>query len=169
MANPSNLEGHQTRLKKLQATLPPEKVAKAYVGGGTEYDEQNIGWIEEEAIRRHVALNMASVVDIGCGIGRLTRLLLDCNLKAYLGIDILDPILYEAKKVAKDHAHFTFANVRNFKIPRLDGSVDVVCGFSLITHLLDEQAYLYFAETARVLKPGGLALFSFVDFNHPRH
>ena len=39
----------------------------------------------------------------------------------------------------------------------------------VITHLLDEDVFVYFRECARVLRRGGVAVFSFLDFAHPRH
>jgi SAM-dependent methyltransferase len=40
----------------------------------------------------------------------------------------------------------------------------MVCFFSVFTHLLHEQSYLYLQEAKRVLRPGGKILFSFLDF-----
>ncbi len=169
MASSDNVAGHEARLKKLTSTLPPDKVASAYVGGGAEYDPVPIGWVEEEVLRRHAELDGANVADVGCGVGRLTRYMLEAGVKSYLGIDILDPILDEARKVAAGRPEFRFENVRNFTIPVPDGSLDVVCGFSLITHLLDEETYRYFEDAARVISPNGLIVFSFLDFAHKRH
>lgn len=55
------------------------------------------------------------------------------------------------------------------KIPLDDSSVDIITCFSVFTHLLHEETYVYLAEMRRVLKPGGKIVFSFLDFSIPEH
>lgn len=169
MANPQNLTGHRARYDFLRKKLPPDKVGFAYVGGGDKIDPALVGFIEEELIRRHHALDDAHVVDLGCGVGRLTRYLVDSPVRSYLGIDIIPEILADAEKVGVARPTFRFALTDSCSIPEQDGKADIICGFSLITHLLDEETFVYFQESARVLKRGGTAVFSFLDFSHPRH
>ena len=45
----------------------------------------------------------------------------------------------------------------------------MVCFFSVFTHLLYEQSYLYLQEARRVLKPNGKIIFSFLEFAIPVH
>jgi SAM-dependent methyltransferase len=45
----------------------------------------------------------------------------------------------------------------------------MVCAFSVFTHLLHEQSFLYLQEAKRVLKPGGKAVFSFLEFHIYSH
>ena len=59
MANPQNVAGHLARLDFLKKTLPSDKVGFAYVGGGDKVDPNVIGFLEEEAIRRHHSLEKA--------------------------------------------------------------------------------------------------------------
>jgi 2-polyprenyl-3-methyl-5-hydroxy-6-metoxy-1,4-benzoquinol methylase len=169
MANANNIAGHQTRLDHLKQHLPPDKVGAAYVGGGDRIDPAIVGYMEEEAIRRHRSLDGAYVIDVGCGIGRLTKYLMTAGIARYLGTDILPEILEQARALTPGQEEFQFRIVRDFTIPEADGQADIVCGFSLITHLLDEEVFLYFRETARVLKPNGIAVFSYLDFKHPIH
>jgi SAM-dependent methyltransferase len=44
-----------------------------------------------------------------------------------------------------------------------------VCFFSVLTHLRNEESYLYLEEARRVLKPGGRIVFSFLDFSQGPH
>jgi SAM-dependent methyltransferase len=169
VANPNNIEGHSARLDFLKKTLAPEEVGYAYVGGGKAADQDRIGFTEEEAIRRRHPLADAYVIDLGCGIGRLTRYLIDSPVARYLGTDILPEILDQARSVAAEHRNFRFALARDCRIPERDGQADIVCAFSLMTHLLDEEVFVYFRETARVLKRGGVAAFSFLDYSLPAH
>jgi SAM-dependent methyltransferase len=45
----------------------------------------------------------------------------------------------------------------------------MVCFFSVLTHLLHEQSYLYLEEAKRVLKPDGRIVFSFLEFRMAFH
>ena len=40
-------------------------------------------------------------------------------------------------------------------IPAPDGEADMVCFFSVLTHLLHEESYVYLQDARRVLKPTG--------------
>ncbi len=162
----ANVEGHRSKYEMLKRSLPPEEVGKTFVGGG---DPVQIGFIELEVIRRFKPLEGASVVDIGCGIGRLTQHMLHENISTYLGIDIIPEIMAEAAEKAKDDPRFGFAIAENCKIPAEDASVDIIVAYSVITHLLDEESYEYFQEFRRVLKPGGVVIISFLDFMYKDH
>jgi 2-polyprenyl-3-methyl-5-hydroxy-6-metoxy-1,4-benzoquinol methylase len=86
-------------------------------------------------------LKGAFVVDIGCGIGRLTQHLLQEDLD----VDIIPVIMQKAIDSAEGDA-LSFALGENCRIPREDASCDTVVGSSVIAHLLDEEAYAYFVE-----------------------
>lgn len=53
--------------------------------------------------------------------------------------------------------------MEGFTIPEDDGRADIVCFFSVLTHLLHEQSYIYLQEVRRVLKPTGKIVFSFLE------
>jgi 2-polyprenyl-3-methyl-5-hydroxy-6-metoxy-1,4-benzoquinol methylase len=170
VANPDNLLGHRARYESLKKKMPADKLGFAYVGSVAGSDSAaEIGFREEEILRHYHELDGAYVIDLGCGIGRLTRYLADSPVARYLGTDILPEILAEAQKSAASRDTFSFAIAENFQIPEDDNKADIVCAFSLMTHLLDTEVRIYFRETARVLKPGGVAIFSFLDFALPQH
>jgi len=64
---------------------------------------------------------------------------------------------------------FGFVLHRELSIPRGDNSADIVCAFSLFTHLLQAETYIYLEECARILKPNGRIVFSFMEFAEPAH
>jgi 2-polyprenyl-3-methyl-5-hydroxy-6-metoxy-1,4-benzoquinol methylase len=132
-------------------------------------DVHRIGFMERTIAARHHALAGASVVDIGCGVGRLTRYLVPENLGAYLGTDVVPEALALAKAPTNGAAMFRFETVESCVIPAEDASADIVCGFSVITHLLDEHIVDYFSEARRVLRPNGSVVFSYLDFASPLH
>lgn len=62
-----------------------------------------------------------------------------------------------------------FARLVASLIPQPDASADMVSAFSLFTHLLHAETYVYLGEAARVLKAGGRIVFSFLEFAEPDH
>jgi SAM-dependent methyltransferase len=160
-----NLAGHRAKYDHLARNLAADEVGRTYVGPG---DPVLVGYTELEVIRAHCSLSGA-VVDVGCGIGRLTQHLVDEPIASYLGLDIIPEILEEARATAAGDARFRFAIAAQCRIPAADESVDLVVGFSVITHLMDEEVFEYLQDASRVLRSGALAIFSFLDLDLPPH
>ena len=119
------------------------------------------------AILRHYGLRAdASVVDVGCGPGRLAHALDGFLTGPYLGTDPIAPFLRAARRSVTG-PNFRFERVREIAIPAPDGSVDVVAFFSVFTHLLFEHTYQYLEEAKRVLAPRGFIVFSFHELASP--
>jgi SAM-dependent methyltransferase len=165
-ATSNNLAGHRAKYDHLSRTLPADEVGPAYVGGG---DPVLHGFKELEVLRAHAELTDAAVIDVGCGIGRLTQHLVAQPIRSYLGLDIIPEVLKEAVARAAGDRRFRFAVPAECVIPADDVSSEIVVGFSLITHLMDEEAFDYIREASRVLRPSRVAIFSFLDFNLPTH
>lgn len=165
MVDTNNIAGHRAFLESLLRAKPRDQALTEYVG----LADLSIGHREKEAIARHHDLDNAYVVDIGCGIGRLTAFMPEEPIRKYLGTDILPEVLDEARRKANGDPRFGFQPVTTMTIPEVDGAADIVCAFSVMTHLLDEQVFSYFQEAARVLVSGGVAVFSFFDFSLPSH
>lgn len=119
-----------------------------------------------------------AVLELGCGHGRTARGLLDYlrSPGRYVGLDV-DRVRIEDAQARIEarfpNFQFVLADVRNrhynpkgrvraesYAFPLPDASFDVVYAASLFTHLLPPETRRYFAESARVLKPGGHCLFS---------
>ncbi len=117
------------------------------------------------------------VLDIGCGIGRMARVLVPVLRPpgAYAGFDV-NPAAVEwcTRRYRSTPAPFAFqsVDVRNgfynpggrvapseFVFPYGDGQFDLAIATSVFTHLLPDAAAQYLSEAARVLRPGG-RLFS---------
>ncbi|MGC4106893.1 MAG: hypothetical protein QM753_11150 [Thermomicrobiales bacterium] len=45
----------------------------------------------------------------------------------------------------------------------------MMSAFSVFTHLLPEETYLYLQDAHRALRPGGLVIMSFLEFACPGH
>lgn len=119
-----------------------------------------------------------AVLDIGCGLARvaipLQRVL---TRGTYDGFDIVPDIIHwNAVNITGVSPHFRFrcveagsssynpasaAPAASVTFPYPDASFTLAVATSLFSHLTAEATRRYFAETARVLKPGGRALFTF--------
>jgi ubiquinone/menaquinone biosynthesis C-methylase UbiE len=108
------------------------------------------------------------VIDVGCGSGRLAVPLSSYLTGGYLGTDVVPDLLtYASGLVGRPDWRFEVAD--GFTIPAADQSADIVCFFSVFTHLLHEESYAYLLEARRVLKPTGRIVFSFLEFALPSH
>jgi SAM-dependent methyltransferase len=119
------------------------------------------------------------LLEIGCGLGRVAfplRYLLSREGR-YEGFEIVREkveFLQKHFQPLYPNFRFTWANVRNtyynptgeieahqYRFPYSEGSFDLMFAASVFTHMLPQNTAHYFAEAARVLKPGGRCLFSF--------
>ena len=158
---------------------PPSLVA--FVGG---HDFKRVG----EVYRQHL-INLAhlrpehSVLDVGCGVGRvavaLTRFLYPDS--AYRGIDVTSSgIEWCRKQITSRYPNFRFewCDVYNavynaagkqrastYRFPFDDYTFDLVFLTSVFTHMLPADFERYVSETSRVLKPGGRCLATFFILN----
>ena len=163
MAEPHFVEDYTKLVHGLMATHPLEEAMSRAVGGAYEA----IGAIER-AIVRHAGLRDGmSLVDLGCGSGRLASKLGEAIHANYTGIDIVPELLDYAK--SKAPADYRFMLNRTLNLPLPTGSADMVCAFSLFTHLHQAETFLYLEDARRVLHPGGKVVFSFLEFAEPSH
>jgi SAM-dependent methyltransferase len=113
------------------------------------------------------------VLDIGCGIGRMARVLVPVLRPpgSYDGFDIAEPGIRWCQGHYRDTPvpfRFEHADLHNsvynpagrerpesYRFPYEDGSFDLAIATSVFTHLLPEAADHYLAEAARVLAPNG--------------
>jgi len=109
----------------------------------------DVGW-RRRAVGELRLPGGALIADLACGTGDLCDELLACGYRA-VGFDFSHGMLRNARTGA------TVAEADVLRLPLADGRVDgATCGFALrnVTDLTE-----LFAETARVLRPGGRAAF----------
>ena len=136
-----------------------EAMSRAVGGGGYEH----VGGVEA-AIVRHCGLRDGqSLVDLGCGSGRLPAALGKQVSIDYCGIDVVKALLDYARKKAP--ANYRFILNRSLSVPLPEASFDMASAFSLFTHLLHHESYIYLQELRRVVRPGGQVVFSFLEFS----
>lgn len=151
--------------------LTPPRRLSLYVGHG---DFRATGEEFLGLFRQLVDLRAQDrVLDIGCGIGRMARVLVPVLRPpgSYDGFDIAQGGIRWCQAHYRDTPapfRFEHADVRNsvynaagadtpetYRFPYDDNAFDVAIATSVFTHLLPEAADHYLAQAARVLAPKG--------------
>lgn len=99
-----------------------------------------------------------TVLDLGCGIGRLTASLGE-RAKRVVGIDVSAQMLRRAQTQAATQSSIALIQASAGFLPFRDVSFDVIIASYVLQHILDDTLFdCAVGEIARVLRPGGLAL-----------
>lgn len=107
-----------------------------------------------------------TLVDLGCGTGRLAVQVIPTLAGGhYVGIDIASSMLDHARALIEARhpappCRVTWQQQRSEVFDLADASVDVMCAFSVFTHMEHEDTYRYLVSARRVVRPGGRFLFS---------
>lgn len=155
------VEDYEAHVKNLLATKPLDEAMSDAVGGHYHL----IGDIEKNIVIYAGLKDGMKLIDYGCGSGRLANALSDKLKVEYVGIDIVDDLLNYAK--SKSPREYVFLKHQELSVPAYDNSVDMICAFSLFTHLLQAETYIYMEDMHRVLKVGGRLVFSYLEFDVP--
>jgi SAM-dependent methyltransferase len=155
--------------------IPPKGII--FTGSG-DYTE-----IGNQFLRHFIELGNLqsnhSVLDVGCGIGRmavpLTSYLSEHG--SYQGFDIVPSGINWCKKaITSRHPNFNFqlADIRNdtynpggqheapdYRFPYPDNHFDFTLLTSIFTHMLPPDLENYLSEIARTLKPGGRCIITY--------
>lgn len=133
------------------------------VGGSYEA----IGNIQAEILLKLGLKRGMRLADVGCGSGRTATALSEQIDVEYEGFDVVRSLLnYAAEKSPRK---YKFILNRAVSLPVKDKTYDMVCAFSLFTHLLHEETFIYMSDIYRTLKEGGRLVFSFLEFSMPIH
>jgi len=115
------------------------------------------------------------VLDIGCGAGKMARFFALNPKLQYTGFDVYRPAIDWCRKAFSPICgkRFRFEHFNGYSamynpggsvatseycFPVADNSIDLALGASIFTHLTEVDMRHYLAETARALKPAGVAL-----------
>jgi SAM-dependent methyltransferase len=125
-----------------------------------------------------------SVLDYGCGCGRLARQLLRAGHapRKYVGIDPHKGMIEWCRANITPHApafefkhHDVFQEFMNpegsldpVPLPVDDGSVTLYLAWSVFTHLMQPDAEFSLRELSRVLHPSGIAITTWFIFDKTR-
>ena len=136
---------------------------KHFDGQAAEYDQRDTyyysrnGKISCRDIAEQVrGLPYEALLDVGCGTGFLTELLIKQWPARYCGVDLSDEMIRVAKEKQLDGAEFVVSSAD--KLPYPDETFDIVtCSQSFHHYPYPEKAM---QEAWRVLKKGGLYILS---------
>jgi SAM-dependent methyltransferase len=153
-------EGYRTedRLRAILPSYPPEEVQCRFAGASgddTMRDAFAIHQLVKSLAAQHLGRPLESVLEFGCGWGRIVRLFVrDVAPDRLWGIDCL-PAAIEICKTTNPHA--TFRLVDPFPPTTIaDGTFDLVYAYSVFSHLSEAAHLAWLGEFNRILKPGGL-------------
>lgn len=113
-----------------------------------------------DLVDKHLPERTLSVGEWGCGVGRIIRHMRPINprIERCIGMD------YDPRMVAWCSQHIPGVEfVRNHLMPPTtirDGYFDAVYCFSVLTHLSESAHHAWVAEMRRMIRPGGLFLFT---------
>ena len=165
-------------LPETEDILPPQKFVDR-VGG----DYHVVGRRAFRYLSEYVNLQPEmSVLDIGCGCGRLAVPLSSFLASEYRGLDVApDMIDWCRKNISPRNPHFQFdaADIYNalynpsgsltaetFRLPYESESFDVIVLISVFTHLLPGTVSNYLREASRTLRSNGRILATFFLVNN---
>jgi len=109
--------------------------------------------------KQHKDINQISILDYGCGDGKLFPNLVRLGIPAdsIHGIEVSNARIERCKSIG-------FQNVQylplNQKLPYPDHSFDIINYLEVIEHVPASEIDFYLSEMARVLKPGGAAIIT---------
>ncbi|HEY0607466.1 MAG TPA: class I SAM-dependent methyltransferase, partial [Herpetosiphonaceae bacterium] len=107
---------------------------------GAEFDA--FGVIERDLLIQYGLQPDDYVIDIGCGSGRLVKPLAHYLRGRYLGIDIVPDLVDYARSLV-ERPDWRFEVAEGLTIPEQDEQANIVCFFSVFTHLLHEHSFIY--------------------------
>ena len=129
-----------------------------FATGRVEIDSQ-LAALEASGYPRARAL----ALDFGCGPGRLSRALAR-SFTAVIGVDVSASMIATARALNGDVASIEFRENASARLQGVaDASVDFVFSHITLQHIPATLAAGYVEEFFRVLAPGGVAVFQFVD------
>ena len=160
------IEAHETNRGPAEGIPVPPPHLRVQVTG--RHAERG-AWLAEGAtdanlirsmLRRNEAPleTMDAVLDFGCGCGRVARNWSELGGPEVHGADVSR----RAVRWCRRNLSFmrTVRSGPEPPLPYADGKFDFVYALSVFTHLPDETARRWLLELTRVLRPGGLLLFT---------
>jgi SAM-dependent methyltransferase len=129
-------------------------------------DYDTTGRLNLELLRMEGLKPGDTLVDLGCGTGRLAvHAVPMLEGGRYIGIDISRTMLRHARAALRERVksapcsvEFRHQRTPEFLLP--DRSVEMVCAFSVFTHMEHEDNYRYLQGVRRIIRDDGRFIFS---------
>lgn len=159
MRTPHFVNEYETFTRDLIANQPLDVAMARAVGGG---NPDIAGRVELAVLQGCGLTKDMTFLDFGCGSGRLAKQVgIEYPRMVYTGIDVVSDLLDYAKTLCPPHFRFVLNHA--LSIPCKTESLDMIAAFSVFTHLFHEESFIYLRDIARVLRPGGSFVFSFLE------
>lgn len=100
-----------------------------------------------------------SVLDVGCGSGRIGEFVLEAGASRYVGIDFSEPMVQLSRERLDRFAERVTLITDDFLTAPLDGPFDVVLALGLFDYLPNPEAFA--ARMFACCAPGGVVVGSF--------
>lgn len=101
-------------------------------------------------------LHTKVILELGCGIGRVTRYIADVFDKV-IAVDVSKNMVDKAKNRVSGNIDWIVCDGKTLDVA--DNSVDIFYSYIVLQHCPQEFVRSYFKEAQRVLKSGGLFVF----------
>ena len=140
-----------------------------YVSSAGPYEGRNLAefwasgpkiWNDLKSASGYAPKRTDTVVEIGCGVGRLTRAIAP-EVGQVFAFDLSAEMLTIARK-SVDAANASFQQAKTPALAEIaDNSIDAFVAYCVFQHLPDLEVLREYLKTAaRVLKPGGTLIFT---------
>lgn len=95
------------------------------------------------------------VLDFGCGVGRVSRVLAE-DASAVVGVDVADSMVARARELNADQDRIEFLRVDGRRLPFDDDGFDGAVSLMVLQHSPPAVQVAALAELVRVVRPGGV-------------
>jgi SAM-dependent methyltransferase len=123
-----------------------------------------VGRVELSVLIQEGLTPSSTLLDLGCGTGRLSvHAIPYLSDGRYIGTDISPTMLRIARERLGDLGHRSsveWIHQPDETFPAADGTVDMICAFSVLTHMEHEDALRYLRAARRVVRPQGRLVLS---------
>jgi SAM-dependent methyltransferase len=140
-------------------TAPDKKGNRWSIDEFLQTGRDEIAQLMAYLAERRITVARGRALDFGCGAGRLTHALA-AHFENALGLDIAPSMIAKAREL---HAGLPNVEFRVNSSNRLEsiasGAVDLVYTRLVLQHMPPRYIRGYLGEFARVLRPGGVAVF----------
>jgi len=103
-----------------------------------------------------LSADLVTIVDLGCGIGRMTEFMVD-DFDKVVGIDVSHEMIMMARERLKGVNNVLLIETDGEILPLENRSIDIVFSYLVFQHIKERKIVKSnFKEVYRVLKPGGL-------------